>query len=97
MNEILIKICDALFAEFGGHISEDPAEARQLIEKHVHLPEDDTGGWAPGSTAVIHAENIPLPGLYEIPNIEAWFRVSEALDGHYCEHINDAVVAIYPG
>ena len=95
MKEIITKVCDALFNEFGGQVDKDPVEARRLIEKHVHLPEDDTGGWAPGSAAVIHAENIPLPGAYSIPGIEAWCRVSNTLDTHYCEHVNNAVVAIY--
>lgn len=95
MNEILEQTRDALFKIFGAGISDDPTEAKKLIEQHTHLPEDDSGQWAPRSAAVIHAECIPLPSPEEIPAIEAWCRVSDLLDGHFCEHINGAVVAVY--
>lgn len=97
MNETLEQTREALFKVFGKLISDDPEEAKRLIERHTHLPEDDSGQWAPHSAVVIHSECIPLPSPCEVPAIEAWCRVSELIDGHFCEHINSAVAAVYEG
>jgi len=92
---ILEEVRAALFSEFGSRISEDEDSAKSLIEKHTFLPEDDSGQWAPSAAVVIHAESIPLPAAHEFRDIEAWCRVSTALSSHFCEHVNDAVVAVY--
>ena len=95
MNEVLERTRDALLKVFGKCIHEDPEQARILIERHTHLPENDPGQWAPRSAVVIHAECIPLPPPCEIPIIEMWCEVSDLLDGYFCEHINNAVAAVY--
>ena len=95
MSEALKQTREALFKVFGEYIAETPEQAKALIEKHTMLPEDDSGQWAPRSQVVIHAEAIPLPSPCEVPAIESWCRVSDLMDGYFCEHINNAVVAVY--
>ena len=98
MNEILQQTRQALFDVFGKFIADDPEEAKRLIEKHTMLPEDDPGRWAPSSKVVIHAESIPLPPPCEVPVIERWCEVSARIgNGYHCEHINNAVAAVYGG
>lgn len=95
MNEILERTRKALFEVFGQSIDPDAEKARALIERHTHTGEDDPGGWSREAAVVIHAECIPLPVPVEIPAIEDWCRVSDMLGDHFCEHINNAVTAVY--
>ena len=68
--------------------------------KAIVLPEDDAGGWAPTSLAVIYKEH-GIPDRYNYPQFAAkWDRVDEeasALMGKpvFVEEINGAVSALY--
>lgn len=93
--KVLEQTREALFKVFGELVSSNEAEAKRLIEQHTHVPENEPGGWAPNSVVVIIAEAIPLPGLYEVRDIDAWDRVSEEIPGHFVEHVNAAVAAVY--
>lgn len=94
-DKILTQLRDALLAEFGSDIDTDAAKAKARVERYTCHPLDDPGEWAPNAAAIVHAEHIDLPLPLEIPAIEAWQRVSDRLDGFYCEHVNNAVVAVY--
>ena len=93
--EILKQVRAALLEEFRNAVDANPTRAEIMIERYTCLPEDDPGGWAPNAAVVIHSECIPLPMPLDVPSIEAWQRISERLDGHFCEHINNSVVAVY--
>ena len=97
MTQALQDTRKALFTAFGNSIDKDPAEAKRLIERHTHLPEDDVGGWSPSAAVVIHAENIPLPGPGEVPATDLWCVASALIPGHFIEHINNGVAAVYEG
>lgn len=90
----LKAIKDAIREVWGPEIATD-----DVLERSVYLPEDDRGGWAPYSEAVINFE-CGLPGNYEPDMIEAWMRVSDKVQekGYpiYLEFINGAVGAFYP-
>ena len=94
-REALSKVRVALLEEFGSCIDSDPARAKESIERHTFLPMDDPGQWAANAVVVIHAESIGLPGPWEADGIEVWASGSNRLDGFYCEHVNNAVVAVY--
>ena len=97
MTKALQDTRTALFTVFGESIDKDPEKAKQLIEQHTHLPEDDTGGWSPTAAVVIHSECIPLPCPAEVPAINLWCAASDLIPGHFIEHINNGVAAVYEG
>jgi len=95
-ERILKETRQALFDAFGDCVSEDPNEAKKLIERHTHFGEDAPGGWAPKAIVVILAECIPLPEMSEVPQIDAWMNASAKINGGFIEHINNAVAAVWP-
>ena len=93
---MLEKIREAIFQEFGMFISDDDEKAKQIIRESTYLGSEDPGEWAPDATAVIHCESGVPSGDYETHLLTKWFRVSDRLETHYVEHINGAVIAVYP-
>jgi hypothetical protein len=93
--DIREKTINALVSVFGNYVCDKKEDAKADVTKHVHTGQEDPGGWAPDAVLVIHAECIPLPGVYTIEDIESWCKVSEILGDHFCEHVNDGVVAVY--
>lgn len=91
---LLRQVQEAIFAVFSPMVC-DEQEFRRALEKHVLLPNDDPGEWAPESFAVIRGEAIGLPG----PTVALgqWLEVSDLLipHGFYVENINEAVAAVY--
>lgn len=69
-------------------------------DRAIVLPENDTGGWAPTSLAVIYKEH-GIPDRFYHPQVASkWDRVDEeasALMGKpvFVEEINGAVSALY--
>lgn len=94
-EDILEQTRKALFEVFGKQIAYSEEMADILIRRHTFCGDEDPGEWSPGAAVVIHCESIPLPEPVDIPAIEAWSRVSDLLEGHFCEHINNVVVAVY--
>jgi 3-mercaptopyruvate sulfurtransferase SseA len=70
-------------------------------DRAIVLPEDDTGGWAPTSLAVIYKEH-GIPDRYYYPQLaKKWDQVDEEASTLLCkavfvEEINGAVSALYP-
>lgn len=69
---------------------------REIVERDTFTGADDPGGWSPGAVAIIHCENGIPNGAYETHVLDKWFEVSELLGDLYCEHINAAVIGVYP-
>lgn len=94
-NKALKDTRKALFETFREMLPHDDDEARALIESITMLAEDDPGQWSPRATCIIHAEVAMLPSVHSA-DLELWFSASEKIEGHFIEHINDAVAAVYP-
>ncbi len=94
-EKLLEEVRASLKKHFPQHLPEDEREAAQLLERHVIDPSEDPGQWAPHAKAVIIAECIPLPSLAEVEDINSWMAASDELSGHFIEHINSAVAAVY--
>lgn len=95
-QQILDATRKALFETFRECLPKDDSEAKALIERSTMFGKDDPGEWSPHAACIIHAEIIPLPGLYLPAQIDKWFAASDKIPGHFIEHINDAVAAVYP-
>ena len=93
---MLEKIREAILQEFCFFISDDKEKSKQIIKDSTYLGNEDPGEWAPDATAVIHCESGIPSGDYEPLLLTKWFRVSDRLETHYVEHINGAVIAVYP-
>jgi len=96
MENLLQEVRHAIYETF--KVNNDDGENERLrdsLEKHVMLPVDDPGEWAPHSLAVIHNESMMLDG--PTLALECWIEVSNKLipHGYFVEHINEAVSAIY--
>ena len=94
--EIVQRTARVLLKVFGEFLEGTQEEKLERILKNLHTGEEDPGGWSRSAAVVIHAECIPLPVPAEIPMIERWCRVSDELEGYFCEHVNYAVATIYP-
>jgi len=94
-SDILHDVRAAIFEVFGDYISGDARRALKIIKEATFLADEDPGQWAPNAAAVIHCESGIPNGLYD-GLYEKWFNVSAMLKSHYCEHINAAVIAVYP-
>jgi len=82
----------AIVEVFGDFLGDNPMEATR---RHTYTGKDDPGGWSPQAAVVIHTETF-LPSIDEgIFMIEKWDEVSDKLDGHFVEHINGGVSAVY--
>jgi hypothetical protein len=95
-QQVLDATRKALFEVFRSELPDNDAEAHYVIHRSTMFGVDDPGEWSPRATCIIHTEIIPLPGLYMIGNIERWSEASDKIPGHFIEHINDAVAAVYP-
>jgi len=93
--DILTRTRTAIMHCFGEYISEDPSRARQIIEEATYTGEEDPGGWSQSAPVIIHCESGIPNGMYD-GLYERWFAVSDILGDHFCEHINAAVIAVYP-
>ncbi len=95
--DILERVRSAIDEVFGRYISADPARRRKIIEEATFLGEDDPGEWAPNADVVIHCESGIPSGSWNPKELEMWFEVSDKLKTHFCEHVNSAVIGVYPG
>jgi hypothetical protein len=95
-QEVLESTRKALFETFGDYVDEDPDKAKRLIEENTYVGADAPGNWAPEALVVIIAECIPLPGMREVPQIDAWMEASDKIKGGFIGHINSAVAAVWP-
>lgn len=68
---------------------------RANLEKHVMLPDEDPGGWAPSACAVIHNEGLMIGG--PTTSLGKWIEASQRLYplGYFIDHVNEAVSAVY--
>jgi len=92
MKNLLSEVRGAIYEVF----SEDSdALLQKSLEKHVMLPDEDPGEWAPNSCAVIHNESLMIGGPTEA--LDRWLEVSNLLipHGYFVEHINESVSAVY--
>ena len=94
---VLLKYVRKCIVEvFGDSIGDD---AEEKAEKHTYLGRDDPGQWSPKAPVVSHTEMF-LPSIDEgVGIIEKWSEVNDKLKyfgpGHFVEHINGAVSAVY--
>lgn len=94
-EKLLTEVRAALKKHFPQHLPEDEGEAAELLERCVIDPDEDPGQWSPHAKAIIIAESIPLPSMAEVEDINVWMAASDELKGHFIEHINSAVAAVY--
>lgn len=96
-NDILERTRAAIADVFGDYISENPDRRREIIESATYVGDEDPGQWSPRAAVVIHTESGIPNGAYDDPRVfEKWFAVSDKLGTHFCEHVNGAVIAVWP-
>lgn len=108
-HDELERVREAICEVFGTYLSiefdddhnllpPDMEKVRKAVEGSTYTGEDDPGGWSPNAVAIIHCEDEIPNGSYDDSGriLDMWFKVSELLGDLYCEHINAAVIGVYP-
>lgn len=97
-EEVLEQTRTALMEAFG--LGKDQAAD---VVSNTFFGSEDPGQWSPQAVVIIHAESIPLPSPDECFEFEGktyyasetWVKASDLIEGHFIEHINSAVAAVY--
>ena len=95
-EDIIDRVQEVLFTRFRSDLPEIAVDAMKMIQESVYTGEGDPGQWSPNALAVIHIESTDIPSNDDVPSIEKWAAASADLGNAFFEHVNAAVVAVYP-
>jgi hypothetical protein len=96
----LAAVRESILEVLGDYIHEDPARAREIVERDTYLGSEAPGQWSPESVVEIYCENGIPSGYFDFDFLgEKWCEISKAIQKRgfamHCQHHNAAVINVY--